>query len=92
MSNTFGKIFRLTSFGESHGVAVGGVIDGCPAGIIVDNDFIQTKKQSDGLLFILSIRVINLCSDPNTYSCRTAIAIHKCFGQFYPRYRHNREP
>ena len=43
MSNTFGKIFRLTSFGESHGVAVGGVIDGCPAGIIVDNDFIQNE-------------------------------------------------
>ena len=31
--NTFGNIFRLTSFGESHGEAVGGVIDGCPAGI-----------------------------------------------------------
>ena len=28
--NTFGTLFRLTSFGESHGVAVGGVIDGCP--------------------------------------------------------------
>lgn len=35
-SNSFGKIFRLTSFGESHGKAVGGVIDGCPAGISID--------------------------------------------------------
>lgn len=39
--NTFGTIFRLTSFGESHGAAIGGVIDGCPAGIVVDLDFIQ---------------------------------------------------
>jgi chorismate synthase len=41
--NTFGNIFRLTSFGESHGEAIGGVIDGCPAGIIVDMDFIQNE-------------------------------------------------
>ena len=39
--NTFGHIFRLTSFGESHGVAVGGVIDGMPAGIRVDMAFVQ---------------------------------------------------
>lgn len=39
--NTFGNIFRLTSFGESHGEAVGGIIDGMPAGIKVDIDFIQ---------------------------------------------------
>ena len=39
--NTFGKIFRLTSFGESHGRALGGVIDGCPAGIELDFDAIQ---------------------------------------------------
>ena len=32
-NNTFGNIFRLTSFGESHGKAIGGVIDGFPAGI-----------------------------------------------------------
>ena len=34
--NTFGNIFRFTSFGESHGAAVGGVIDGCPAGVEID--------------------------------------------------------
>ena len=39
--NTFGNLFRLTSFGESHGPGIGGVIDGCPAGIMVDMDFIQ---------------------------------------------------
>ncbi|MDO4929758.1 MAG: chorismate synthase [Bacteroidales bacterium] len=41
--NTFGNIFRLTTFGESHGPGVGGVIDGFPAGIEVDLDFIQSE-------------------------------------------------
>lgn len=41
--NTFGNIFRLTSFGESHGEAIGGVIDGCPANILLDIDFIQNE-------------------------------------------------
>src|SRR5690606_3983622 len=39
--NTFGKIFRLTTFGESHGEAIGGIIDGCPAGIELDFEKIQ---------------------------------------------------
>lgn len=41
MRNTFGNIFTLTTFGESHGEAVGGIVDGMPAGIEVDMDFIQ---------------------------------------------------
>ena len=41
--NTFGQIFRLTTFGESHGEAVGGVVDGMPAGIEIDVDFIQKE-------------------------------------------------
>ena len=41
--NSFGQIFRLTTFGESHGEAVGGVIDGMPAGIDIDMDFIQSE-------------------------------------------------
>lgn len=41
MKNTFGHIFTLTTFGESHGEAVGGVVDGMPAGIDIDLDFIQ---------------------------------------------------
>lgn len=41
--NTFGTIYRLTSFGESHGAAVGGVIDGCPPGLVLDMDFIQAE-------------------------------------------------
>ena len=43
MRNSFGHIFRLTSFGESHGPAIGGIIDGMPAGIAVDMDFIQNE-------------------------------------------------
>lgn len=39
--NTFGTIFKLTSFGESHGVAIGGIIDGCPAGLSINIDQIQ---------------------------------------------------
>jgi len=39
--NTFGHLFKLTSFGESHGEAIGGIIDGCPAGLELDFDSIQ---------------------------------------------------
>ncbi len=41
MSNTIGKLFTFTSFGESHGRGIGGIVDGCPAGIDVDIEFIQ---------------------------------------------------
>ena len=36
MANSYGKIFRLTTFGESHGKAIGGIIDGCPAGFTLN--------------------------------------------------------
>ena len=41
MGNTFGKLFKLTSFGESHGSMIGGIIEGCPAGLEIDKDIIQ---------------------------------------------------
>ncbi len=41
--NAFGSIFKLTTFGESHGIAIGGVIDGCPAGIKIDFEAIQNE-------------------------------------------------
>jgi chorismate synthase len=41
--NSFGQLFRLTTFGESHGVALGGVIDGCPAGVELDLQKIQDE-------------------------------------------------
>lgn len=43
MRNTFGNIFTLTTFGESHGEAIGGVVDGMPAGIDIDVEFIQNE-------------------------------------------------
>ena len=43
MFNSFGNILRLTSFGESHGKGIGGVIDGFPAGITIDMDFVQSE-------------------------------------------------
>ena len=39
--NTAGTLFRLTTFGESHGSALGGVIDGCPSGLSVDLEKVQ---------------------------------------------------
>ncbi|MBK5208750.1 MAG: chorismate synthase [Flavobacteriaceae bacterium] len=41
MANTFGKLFTLTTFGESHGEAIGGIIDGCPAGIVLNMEAVQ---------------------------------------------------
>ncbi len=43
LMNTFGKIFTITTFGESHGSAIGGVVDGMPAGIDIDMDFVQAE-------------------------------------------------
>lgn len=43
MRNTFGNILSVTTFGESHGVAIGGIIDGFPAGVKIDFDFIQRQ-------------------------------------------------
>lgn len=43
--NTFGRIFRLTDFGETHGGAIGGVVDGCPAGLTIDFDFIRSELE-----------------------------------------------
>jgi len=41
--NTFGKIFKISTFGESHGAAMGAIIDGCPAGVKIDLAFIQAE-------------------------------------------------
>ena len=43
--NTFGSVFKLTTFGESHGEALGGIIDGCPAGITIDFEAIKNDMQ-----------------------------------------------
>ena len=42
-SNTFGTLFKVTTFGESHGPAIGAVVDGMPAGVLIDREFIQRE-------------------------------------------------
>jgi chorismate synthase len=56
--NTFGKLFSLTTFGESHGAALGGIIDGCPAGLEIDMDFVQSEldRRRPGQSKIVSTR------------------------------------
>lgn len=56
--NSFGTLFRLTTFGESHGVAIGGVIDGCPAGLSIDFEAIQNemRRRKPGQSAIVSQR------------------------------------
>jgi len=56
--NTFGRVFRLTTFGESHGVAVGGVIDGCPSGLKIDNMFVAKEmvRRKPGISELVSNR------------------------------------
>lgn len=68
--NSFGSIFKLTTFGESHGQAIGGIIDGCPAGLSIDFNAIETemarrkpgqsaivtqRKESDAVEFLSGI-------------------------------------
>lgn len=45
MSNSFGSRFKLTTFGESHGTALGGIVDGCPAGLLYDAIFMEEEMQ-----------------------------------------------
>ncbi len=59
--NSFGRLYRFTSFGESHGPVIGGVIDGCPANIPIDIDFIQRQldRRRPGQSDIVSARQEN---------------------------------
>jgi chorismate synthase len=41
--NSYGTLFRITTFGESHGEALGGIIDGCPPGITIDLEAVQLE-------------------------------------------------
>lgn len=43
MGNTYGKIFKIATFGESHGVAIGVIVEGCPAGLLFDLAFVQSE-------------------------------------------------
>jgi len=50
--SSFGTLFKLTTFGESHGDSIGGIIEGFPAGFFIDFDFIQLEKQAGYVGFI----------------------------------------
>ena len=82
MGNSLGQIFRLTTFGESHGKAIGGIIDGCPAGLEVDFEKVQKqldrrkpgqsklttqRKESDNVEFFSGIFDESWCIDISTY-------------------------
>lgn len=56
--NTFGTLFRLTTFGESHGAALGGIIDGCPSGLEMDLEFVKSelKRRKPGQSHITTQR------------------------------------
>jgi chorismate synthase len=43
MSNSYGTLFKISTFGESHGPAIGVIIDGCPAGLLIDESYIQSE-------------------------------------------------
>ncbi|MCD4664730.1 MAG: chorismate synthase [Bacteroidales bacterium] len=90
--NTFGKIFRLTTFGESHGQAMGGVIDGCPSGLEIDFNFIQQelnrrkpgqssitsqRKEEDNVEFISGIFEGKTTGAPIVFLIQNKDAIHK---------------
>ena len=70
MSNSFGKIYKISTFGESHGEAIGIIIDGCPAGLKIETSEIQKeldrrkpgqskitsqRKESDEIKFLSGI-------------------------------------
>src|SRR3989344_3934803 len=89
--NTFGTLFKLTTFGESHGIAIGGVIDGCPPGVKINISFIQSelnkrrpgysklisqRKESDEVEFISGIFEEKTTGTPIAFLIRnTAIMI-----------------
>ena len=73
-NNTFGNLFTLTTFGESHGEAIGGIIDGCPSGLELDLEVIQQDIKTMDLEIILTKgkvyywQVISIDSEGNSSS------------------------
>jgi len=90
--NAFGKLFTLTTFGESHGPAIGGVIDGCPPGISLDLQRIQEeldrrrpgqsrlttqRKESDEVVFLSGIYEQKTLGSPIGFAITNADAKSK---------------
>lgn len=75
--NSFGEIFRITTFGESHGKAIGVVIDGCPSGLVIDTEFIQHEldRRKPGQSAITTQR-----KEPDTFEILSGVFEGKALG------------
>lgn len=68
MSNTFGTVFRLTTFGESHGKSIGGILDGVPAGLCIDIDAVQAYLRRRSAATTLHGNVVTQRKEPDSCS------------------------
>jgi len=75
--NSFGQLFRLTTYGESHGLSIGGVIDGCPAGVAIDLDAVQHElnRRKPGQSAIVTQR-----KEPDTVEIQSGVFEGKTTG------------
>ena len=100
--NSFGKMFKLTTFGESHGVAIGGVIDGCPAGLEIDIKSVQNdldrrrpgqsaivtqRKEPDTVEFLSGIFEGKSTGTPIGFTIRNANQKSKDYSHIKDTYR-----
>ena len=100
--NSFGQIFRITTFGESHGNAIGVIIDGCPAGLPINEDFIQTemarrrpgqskivtqRKESDQVEILSGVFAGKTIGTPISLLIRNADARSKDYSHIADKYR-----
>ncbi|PTX43064.1 chorismate synthase [Christiangramia gaetbulicola] len=100
--NSFGKMFKLTTFGESHGVAIGGVIDGCPAGLEIDIESVQNdlnrrrpgqsaivtqRKEPDTVEFLSGIFEGKSTGTPIGFTIRNANQKSKDYSHIKDTYR-----
>ena len=100
--NTFGNLFKITTFGESHGVAIGGVLDGCPSGLEIDLEAIQRdlnrrkpgqsaivtqRKESDEVEFFSGIFEGKTTGTPIGFAIRNTNQKSKDYGHIKDSYR-----
>ncbi|HFA49091.1 MAG TPA: chorismate synthase [Bacteroidetes bacterium] len=100
--NSFGQIFRITTFGESHGPAIGVIVDGCPAGIQVDEVFLQNelgrrrpgqskivtqRKESDTVEILSGVFGGQTTGTPISLLIRNQDARSKDYGHIADKYR-----
>ncbi|HNZ43364.1 MAG TPA: chorismate synthase [Bacteroidales bacterium] len=77
MSNTFGELFRLSIFGDSHGPSMGGIIDGCPSGLVIDENKIlaDLQRRQSGTTSFASAR-----KEPDKFTLLSGISQGKTTG------------